>query len=79
MQNFSFLGDVQVVFPLLFQAGRRMANGGRLEKTKIRLSLSPARLSLGLAELGKKLGVAVSLNRNLKQHFQKSTHKTTKL
>ena len=47
MQNFSFLADVQVVFPLFV---RRSV--GRSEKTKIRLSLSPARLSLGLAELG---------------------------
>ena len=31
----------------------RPAGGRRLEKAKIRLSLSPARLSLGLAELGK--------------------------
>ena len=47
MQNFSFLADVQVVFPLFVRSV------GRSEKTKIRLSLSPARLSLGLAELGK--------------------------
>ena len=54
MQYFSFLGDVQVAFPLLFRAGGRPAGrtAGRLEKTKIRLSLSPAMLSLGLAELG---------------------------
>ena len=59
MQNFSFLDDVQVVFPLLFRAGGRPAGrlvdertDGWLEKTKIRLNLSPARLSLGLAELG---------------------------
>ena len=50
MQKFSFLADVQVVFPLLV----RTAGGRQSEKTKIRLSLSPARLSFGLAELGKK-------------------------
>ena len=41
MQNFSFLGGVQVVFPLLFQAGRQQTVDGQLEKTKIRQSLSP--------------------------------------
>ena len=50
MQNFSFLGDLLVFFH--YYSGRPAA-GRRLEKAKIRLSLSPARLSLGLAELGK--------------------------
>ena len=50
MQNFSFLGDVLVFFH--YYSGRPAAGGRRLEKAKIRLSLSPARLSLGLAELG---------------------------
>ena len=50
MQNFSFLGDVLVFFH--YYSGRPA--GRRLEKAKIRLSLSPARLSLGLAELGNK-------------------------
>ena len=45
MENFRFLCDVQVVFPLLFRT---------VGEKKIRLSLSPARMSLGLAELGKK-------------------------
>ena len=49
MQNFSFLGDVLVFFH--YYSGRP-AGGRRLEKAKI----SPARLSLGLAELGKSKG-----------------------
>ena len=55
MQNFSFLGDVLVFFH--YYSGRPA--GRRLEKAKIRLSLSPARLSLGLAELGNKNDISI--------------------
>ena len=49
MQNFSFLGGVQVVFPLLFQAD----GGWPVGENKNKAKPQPARLSLGLAELGK--------------------------